>query len=251
VILSLDWPLIKDNPSFGRISGKPPYDGACSRPVPEYSAEAVRMSAHLLHGSVLVAPDWLDPSQDRPDTVIGFQPISASSYELADLAAQVERNTAVGDERASALLRCHAQPAGGFGGRAPVAARRRPPSISSFRPIRWRCTPTGRRAAGAQARSCRSSGSEVFADICPCGGARRRHRRHTQPPRPRLRHGVGDHVQSVPVSRHEHVLDPGTYQSILLRIARGDSVLTWATWPTFESTLRDEVGTYRLSAAPL
>jgi hypothetical protein len=42
-----------------------------------------------------------------------------------------------------------------------------------------------------------------------------------------------------------HLLRPQAYRSLLDRMARGDSVVSWAAWPAYEAQLRQEVQTYR------
>jgi hypothetical protein len=246
VLLTLEWSFIKDVPAFGRIWNKPPYNASWYNPVPEYGLEALRMSGQVLLTGSLDLPDWLGLSQDRPDFMVNAEPETTSPQYFAKLAQAVEISRAWVTQ--APAVACDAMP--NVGSILPFVRRMAARGVSVdllFPPYSlavysdWSVN-----SPAALAHTNFPGKGAVFANLVSL----RRCAVEMTSGLSNVRVHAFDAELSITgnLSLYKdtsHLLDYGTYRYILLRIGRGDAVLTKADWPRFETALKKAVEEFR------
>jgi len=240
VVIGLEWPFIKDYSGIGYTRDSRHYTNLWYDPVPEFNMETIQLSARVLATGVMDMPAWKRIDPRRPDEWYLAQPLTASPDKMEKLreAAEVSRNWVTG---------------------AP------PVSCDAMQYLSTVLLPFVERMSArgvfidlllppySLALYSDWSANDPYDKIFPEHGApfanlvsmRRCVVEMTSKIKNVHVHAFdNDSVITGDLSRYMdtgHILDLETSRQILLRVAKGDAVLTVDRWSEFENSLRNLV----------
>jgi hypothetical protein len=220
------------------------YANAWHDPVPEFGTEAIGMAQQVLKTGVLDKPEWRRQSPDMPDFMHDRLPLAKRPEAMAKLARAVEDSR--GWVTSAPDMPCSAVPVLGktllpflerMAARGVSVDLLLPPySLALY--ADWSLNYRGNWFPGK---------GSVYANLMAlkrCTVLAVEGKTHVRV------HGFDtDFTITRDLTRYfdsSHIQDRETYRTILARMARGDALVTAATWPAYEQSLKAAIQAFRL-----